>query len=101
KILLLTGGWALARARLQPRPARHIIGLSLMYRLAVVLLGVSCAFAQSPSSPQDLLKEALAFQQAGKLDEAIRDYRTLLASYPNIPELRSNLGAALAGEGRY
>src|SRR6185437_3080992 len=82
-------------------PAHHIIGLSLMYRLAVVLLGVSCAFAQSPSSPQDLLKEAIAFQQAGKLDEAIRDYRTLLASYPNIPELRSNLGAALAGEGRY
>jgi len=83
------------------RPGHHIIGLSLMYRVAALILSVSCAFAQSSFSPQDVLKEAIAFQQAGKLDEAIHDYRLLLDKYPDIPEIRSNLGTALAAEGRY
>jgi|SRR5579872_41465 len=71
-----------------------------MYRVAV-MLAVSCAYAQNSQSPQELLKEAVAAQQSGKLDEAIRDYRALLNKYPDIAEIRSNLGAALAGEGRY
>ncbi|MGH9665691.1 MAG: tetratricopeptide repeat protein, partial [Bryobacteraceae bacterium] len=72
-----------------------------MYRVVAVMLFVSCAYAQSSKSPQDLLKEALAAQQAGKFGDAIRVYRLLLKQYPNIAEIRSNLGAALAGEGRY
>jgi tetratricopeptide (TPR) repeat protein len=47
------------------------------------------------------LKAAVTAQQAGKFDEAIRLYRGLLQQYPDIAEIRSNLGAALAGEGRY
>ena len=72
-----------------------------MYRAAAVLLVVGYAFAQTPQSPQDLLKEAVAAQQSGNFDQAIRNYRLILEKYPAIPEIRSNLGAALAGQGRY
>ncbi len=47
------------------------------------------------------MKQALEAQQAGHFDEAVRDYRLLLKQYPNIFEIRSNLGAALAGQGLY
>jgi tetratricopeptide (TPR) repeat protein len=72
-----------------------------MSRLALALLCAGACGAQSAQSPQELLKEAISLQQAGKLDDAIRDYRLLLDKYPDIPQLRSNLGTALAGEGRY
>jgi tetratricopeptide (TPR) repeat protein len=71
-----------------------------MNRIAVVLLCLSLScFAQD--SPQQLMQQALAAQQAGRFEEAIRDYRVLVKQYPNIFEIRSNLGAALAGEGQY
>ena len=56
---------------------------------------------QDERSPQDLLKEAESLQQAGKLDEAIADYRLILKRYPDVAPVRSDLGAALAREGRY
>jgi tetratricopeptide (TPR) repeat protein len=43
----------------------------------------------------------MAAQQAGRFDEAVRNYRAILRDYPNIAEMHSNLGAALAGEGLY
>ncbi len=52
-------------------------------------------------SPQELLKEAASLHQAGKLDKAIEDYRLFLDGYPDVVEVRSDLGAALAGAGRY
>jgi tetratricopeptide (TPR) repeat protein len=67
-------------------------------------IGLLCAFAlfaQTGRSPQALLKEATEFQQAGKLDEAIADYKQILEMYPDLAPVRSNLGAALAGSGRY
>ncbi|MEO7146031.1 MAG: tetratricopeptide repeat protein [Bryobacteraceae bacterium] len=73
----------------------------LMYLAVAVLVAASCALAQDSQSPQDLLKEAVTAQQAGHLDQAIRVYRILLNKYPDIAEIRSNLGAALAGEGLY
>ncbi len=72
-----------------------------MYRVVALSLCAAGLYAQSSPSPQDLLKEAVESQQAGNLDKAIRDYRLVLDMYPNIPEVRSNLGAALAGEGKY
>jgi tetratricopeptide (TPR) repeat protein len=72
-----------------------------MYRVVAVVFGLSCAYAQTSPSPQELFKEAITYQQGGNLDGAIKDYKLLLEKYPNIPEIRSNLGAALAGEGRY
>jgi len=82
-------------------PERHIIGLQAMYRVVAALLGLTCVYGQSASSPQEVLKEAVEAQQAGNFDLAVRDYRTLIEKYPNIFEIRSNFGAALAGEGLY
>jgi tetratricopeptide (TPR) repeat protein len=67
-------------------------------RVVAILFCLSCAFAQSP---QDLMKEAVEAQQAGQFEQAIRNYKVLLKTYPNIAEIHSNLGAALAGEGHY
>jgi len=69
--------------------------------LRTALLFALCLPAQTRRSPQDLLKEATEFQQAGKFDEAIADYRQILEMYPDLAPVRSNLGAALAGSGRY
>lgn len=75
-----------------------ILGYSLMYRVVAVLL---CAGYCCAQSPQDLLKQAITDQQSGRLDEAIQTYEGLIEKYPNVPLLRSNLGAALSAEGRY
>src|ERR1700730_12645169 len=78
-----------------------------MCRFTLVLPGVVlfCSpislRAQSNQSPQELLKEAVTFQQQGKLEEAIRDYELFLDVYPDAPEVRSNLGAALVATGKY
>ncbi|HLK21952.1 MAG TPA: tetratricopeptide repeat protein [Bryobacteraceae bacterium] len=73
----------------------------------VVAAGTLCLCAQSAlqgqttQSPQELLKEAVTFHQQGKLEEAIHDYELFLDLYPDAPEVRSNLGAALAATGKY
>jgi tetratricopeptide (TPR) repeat protein len=72
------------------------------YRLAFALFCISLLAAQqATTSPQELLKQAVELHQAGKLDEAIQDYRRVLDAYPQMEEVRSNLGAALAASGRY
>jgi len=72
----------------------------LMYRcIRTIVIAAGCAYCQT--SPQALLDKAVAAQQAGNLDEAVGIYRSLIEKYPRIAELRSNLGAALAGEGHY
>ena len=63
--------------------------------------GGASSFAQAPRDPQELLKEAISLHQAGELDRAIRDYRQFLELYPDMAQVRSDLGAALAGAGRY
>ena len=68
--------------------------------LAALLLA-GTLHAQTTQSPEALVKEAESFQQAGKLDEAIKDYRLFLAQVPDVVPVRSNLGAALAAAGRY
>jgi Flp pilus assembly protein TadD len=70
--------------------------------LSTVLFFLSLANqAQPQQSPQDLLKEAVTFQQQGKLEDAIRDYDLFLDMYPDAAEVRSNLGAALVATGKY
>ena len=72
-----------------------------MYRLAAAALAAGLLYGQSNPSPQDLLKEAIALQQQGKLPEAARNYELFLDMYPNVPQVRSNLAAALVGMGHY
>ena len=61
----------------------------------------SFAIAQTSRDPKQLLKQAIELHQAGKLEEAIQDYRLFLETYPDVPAARSDLGAALAAEGKY
>src|ERR1700748_154061 len=72
-----------------------------MYRFAVIAALAFRVSAQTLESPEELYKAAIALQQAGKLDEAIADYRLLLSKYPDVAPVRSNLGAALAAQGKY
>lgn len=72
-----------------------LLGFALLTACPVILA------AQTRTDPQQLLKEAISLHQAGKLDEAIQDYRLLLEKYPDVPEVRSDLGAALSAAGRY
>lgn len=74
---------------------RLLCGFSVFTLSTVVFVG------QTPQSPAGLLKEAEAFHRAGKLDQAISDYKLFLEKYPDVPQARSDLGAALAGAGRY
>jgi tetratricopeptide (TPR) repeat protein len=73
----------------------------VIYRLAFALLFVSWLRAQATVPPQELLKQAVELHQAGKFDEAIRDYRRILEMYPEMGQVRSNLGAALSASGKY
>ena len=74
---------------------------ALLAALVAALLLAGTLRAQSSQSPEALLQEAESLHQAGKLDQAIEDYRLFLKQYPNVFQVRSNLGAALAGAGRY
>lgn len=73
----------------------------LLCALFVVLPWAGVLAAQTERTPEALLKEAESLHRAGKLDQAIKDYRLFLKQYPDVAPVRSNLGAALAGAGRY
>jgi tetratricopeptide (TPR) repeat protein len=71
------------------------------YSFLLLLCTASALSGQTKQSPQDLLKEAVTFQQQGKLPEAIHAYSQFLDMYPDAFQVRSNLGAALVGTGQY
>ena len=73
----------------------------LLRGFAVFALSTGVFAGQTGRAPKDLLKAAEAFRRAGKLDQAINDYKLFLEQYPDVPQARSDLGAALAGAGRY
>ncbi|HUO27879.1 MAG TPA: tetratricopeptide repeat protein [Bryobacteraceae bacterium] len=77
----------------------HHLGMALS-AISVLCLPFTLR-AQTNPSPQQLLKEAVTLHQQGQLDEAIRDYELFLDIYPDAPEVRSNLGAALVAAGKY
>ena len=84
----------------------RLLGTCLRYpsqmRVALILLGllVTGAYAQSPSA-DELLKAAIAEQQQGDYQSAIRDYRQALQLRPDMVEAKVNLGAALSRVGQY
>jgi tetratricopeptide (TPR) repeat protein len=77
--------------KLQPIMSRGV----LLFWVATIVYG------QTQRDPGELLKEAIAFHQQGKLEDAIRDYDLFLDMYPDNTGVRSNLGAALAASGNY
>ncbi len=65
--------------------------------LVILSLG-AVARAQTP---QALIQDAIAKQSAGDLEGAVKEYREFLRTHPNEAVVRSNMGAALAGLGRF
>src|ERR1700754_2321620 len=57
--------------------------------------------ARAQMSPQELVMDGQQKQRAGDLEGAIADYRQFLKLHPEVAAIHSNLGAALAGLGRY
>jgi Flp pilus assembly protein TadD len=72
--------------------------MKLLLASFIVLAGY---LAGQTGSPDRLYAEAVQMQQKGDLDGAIQNYRALLKMRPELAEARSNLGAALARQGRY
>jgi tetratricopeptide (TPR) repeat protein len=73
----------------------------LLYAFLVIQLMGGLLAGQTKQAPEALLKEAESLHRAGKLEQAIEDYRLFLKQYPDVAPVRSNLGAALVGAGRY
>src|SRR2546421_936644 len=73
----------------------------MLYGFCFFALSASVLTGQTQRAPGELLKEAAAFHRAGQFEQAIEDYRLFLEKYPDVAPVRSDLGAALAGAGRY
>lgn len=61
----------------------------------------SLVFTASAQSPQQLVQDAQQKQRAGDLEGAVAEYQQFLRLYPEATAIHSNLGAALAGLGRF
>jgi tetratricopeptide (TPR) repeat protein len=65
------------------------------------LLVLNFAALSWAQTPEALVQDAISKQRAGDLDGAVKEYREFLKIQPNAAVIRSNLGAALAGLGRF
>ncbi len=68
---------------------------------SIFLLILSFGAIARAQTPQTLIQDAISRQKAGDLDGAIREYKEFLKTHPDEAVVRSNLGAALAGLGRF
>jgi tetratricopeptide (TPR) repeat protein len=78
---------------LKTKPAHGVV--------CAVLAGVVAWNAHAAQQPDELLKEAIARHQKGDLEGAIQDYKAFLEMRPDVFQVHSNLGAALAQMGRF
>jgi len=56
---------------------------------------------QAQQTPQELVQDAIEKQRTGDLQGAVTEYREFLKIHPEATAIHSNLGAALAGLGRF
>src|SRR5947208_16251820 len=73
----------------------------VLYGFTFFALSEAISTGQAQRAPGEILKEAASLHRAGQLEQAIEDYRLFLEKYPDVAPVRSDLGAALAGAGRY
>ena len=66
---------------------------------ATLFLLMGVVSAQSPN-PEQLFRDAVAAQMRGDDSTAISKYQSLIKIRPDVVEVRANLGAALARQGR-
>ena len=69
--------------------------------LSLVELNATALAQASQVSPRELVQDAVQKQQAGDLEGAVNEYREFLKLHPEATAIHSNLGAALAGLGRF
>ena len=69
--------------------------------LPVMVLCVAASMCLAQADQADDLRKAVADHQAGNYAGAIEGYRRFLKLHPEVAGVRSNLGAALAHEGRF
>src|SRR5580704_8695257 len=67
---------------------------------ALLLFAAVPLWAQSQDA-DTICAHAVELHRSGDVEHAVPEYQKCLAQRPGAPELRSNLGAALAGLGRY
>jgi len=70
-------------------------------RKFLLIVLVSFPLAARPQSPQELVQDAQQKQRTGDLEGAADEYRQFLKMHPEATPIHSNLGAALAGLGRF
>lgn len=61
----------------------------------------SLAAIAPAQTPEQLVQDAIAKQRAGDLNGAVSEYRRFLKIHPEATAIHSNLGAALAGLGKF
>lgn len=71
--------------------------MSKLFLVLAIGLGVSL----QAQTPQELVQDAQQKQRAGDLEGATAEYRQFLKLHPEATAIHSNLGAALAGLGRF
>ena len=74
-----------------------------MLFLRCTLLGAVCAMLALPqtASESQVLQKAVSLHRSGNYAGAIEGYQQFLKAHPENAGVRSNLGAALAHEGRF
>src|SRR6202045_5501928 len=70
-------------------------------RTFTLLLLLNFGATSRAQTPQELVQDAIQKQQAGDLEGAVAGYKQFLKLHPGATAIHSNLGAALAGLGRF
>jgi tetratricopeptide (TPR) repeat protein len=72
-----------------------------LLQIAILLLSVNIAFAQSPDPAFSHFQSGLAAQKEGKFDEALREYAAVLQLQPNNFGAHFNSGSCYAALKRW
>ncbi|HEV8430165.1 MAG TPA: tetratricopeptide repeat protein [Pyrinomonadaceae bacterium] len=78
---------------------RRAVAVGLL--LIAVAVFVAAVSAQTPDQVEREFARATELHQGGDLEGAVRAYLAILAAHPGRVDVRSNLGAAYSGLGRY
>lgn len=82
-------------------PLAHPNGRRGWYVEVILALLIAFTVKGQAQNPQQLVQDAIRNQQAGHLDTAVTEYKQFLKIHPEATAVHSNLGASLAGLGRF
>jgi tetratricopeptide (TPR) repeat protein len=76
-------------------------GLLAEKKYAEALVVLDTLTAERPREPQARFLKGVALADSGRTDDAIAIYLSLLADFPELPEVRNNLAVLYAQKGNY